>query len=343
MTTTLNRTFSVAPMMDCTDRHCRYFYRTLTQETLLYTEMVVSSAILKGNPKRFLSHSPKEYPLALQLGGSHAGDLAKCSAIAEEWGYQEVNLNVGCPSDRVQAGMIGACLMGEPDLVAECVGQMKSATSLPVTVKTRIGIDHQDDYQFLKTFVEKVSNKGCTTFIIHARKAWLHGLSPKENRTKPPLHPERVFQLKQDFPQLEIIFNGGLLSLSECEQVMPHVDGVMVGRGVYDNPGILYSVDTWIEKYTSAEKSTPIALDSSEGDSTHKAFLQRKKSLEQYLIYAHEQLVEGVPLSFLVKPITHIFHGMSGAKKWRQALSEANSPQGGGIPYILEYLNNLEN
>ena len=231
-------------MLHRTDRFCRYFLRQLTRRALLYTEMVTTGALLHHDPARFLIFDPQERPLALQLGGSDPVELARCAELAEAWGYDEVNLNVGCPSNRVQAGRFGACLMAEPDLVSDCVAAMRSVTHLPVTVKHRIGIDQQDSEAELHHFVQTVAAAGCTTFIVHARKAWLRGLSPKQNREIPPLRYAVVHRLKQVFPQLEIVINGGMNTLDVAEAQLNHVDGVMSGRAVYLNPWLLARVDT---------------------------------------------------------------------------------------------------
>ena len=241
----LNR-FSIAPMLDWTDRHCRYFHRLLTRNTLLYTEMVTTGAILFGKGD-YLQYSADEHPIALQLGGSDPDALAKCARIAEERGYDEINLNVGCPSDRVQNGRFGACLMASSQLVADCVAAMRAEVSIPVTVKSRIGIDDLDSYEFLCDFIETVKQSGCDTFIVHARKAWLSGLSPKENRDIPPLDYERVYQLKRDYPQLIIAINGGITDLAQIKEHLLHVDGVMVGREAYQNPYMLAHIDEHLQ------------------------------------------------------------------------------------------------
>ena len=232
-------------MMDWTDRHDRYFLRLITRHALLYTEMVTADAILHGDRSRLLRFDPAEQPVALQLGGSEPVKLADCARIAEQWGYAEVNLNVGCPSDRVRSGRFGACLMAEPERVGECVARMQSATSLPVTVKTRIGIDDLDSYQYLRDFIGTVADAGCAVFIIHARKAWLEGLSPKENREIPPLHHDTVYRIKCDFPGLNIVLNGGVSTLDEAESHLQFVDGVMLGRAAYQNPYLLADVDAY--------------------------------------------------------------------------------------------------
>ncbi|MFI3122650.1 MAG: tRNA dihydrouridine(20/20a) synthase DusA, partial [Methylococcales bacterium] len=239
----LSHRFCVAPMLDWSDRHCRYFHRLLSKNALLYTEMVTTGALIHGNTQRFLQFNAEEHPVALQLGGSNPNDLAICARMAEESGYDEVNLNVGCPSDRVQNGRFGACLMAEPQLVGDCIAAMQAVVKIPVTVKSRIGIDERDSYEELTQFIDTVSKAGCETFIIHARKAWLKGLSPKENREIPPLCYETVFQLKRDFPQLEIVINGGITTLEQSSELLNHVDGVMLGREVYQNPYLLAEVD----------------------------------------------------------------------------------------------------
>ncbi|WFP52068.1 tRNA dihydrouridine(20/20a) synthase DusA [Methylomonas sp. EFPC3] len=238
--------FSVAPMLDWTDRHCRYFHRLLSRHALLYSEMVTTGAILQGNAERHLQRDAAEHPVALQLGGSNPRELAQCARIGAGYGYAEINLNVGCPSDRVQNGRFGACLMAEPQLVADCVAAMRDAVSIPVTVKSRIGIDDRDSYTELVDFIATVARAGCKTFIVHARKAWLSGLSPKENREIPPLRYGVVFQLKQDFPELEIVINGGINTLDTAEALLSQVDGVMLGREVYHNPFLLVQVDARI-------------------------------------------------------------------------------------------------
>jgi tRNA-dihydrouridine synthase A len=242
---TVNHRLSVAPMLDWTDRHCRYFYRVLSAHTVLYTEMVTTGAILHGRGD-YLSYNDAEHPLVLQLGGSNVKDMTECAKIAEQYGYDEININVGCPSDRVQNGRFGACLMAEPTLVGDCVNEMQNATNIPVTVKSRIGIDDLDSYEFLHTFIDEVAKADCNHFIIHARKAWLTGLSPKQNRDVPPLDYERVYQIKQDFPNLNISINGGIKSLTETKEHLQHVDGVMIGREIYSSPYLLSEVDQQI-------------------------------------------------------------------------------------------------
>lgn len=304
----INRRFCVAPMLDWTDRHCRYFYRLLSRQALLYSEMVTTGAILQGNQQQHLQFNSEEQPVALQLGGSNPLDLALCAKIAEDYGYDEVNLNVGCPSDRVQNGRFGACLMAESALVAECVAAMREAVSIPVTVKSRIGIDDRDSYAELTQFVADVAAGGCETFIIHARKAWLSGLSPKQNRHIPPLRYDVVFQLKQDFPQLEIIINGGIDSLDAAESLLKHVDGVMLGREVYHNPYILSEVDSRLFGDNFPLKT-------------------RQDVILALIPYVQQQMHQGVRLNTIARHLLGLFHGMEGARAWRRHLSEnANKP-----------------
>jgi tRNA-dihydrouridine synthase A len=295
--------FAVAPMLDWTTQHCRYFHRLLSSHALLYTEMVTSGALLHGDATRHLWFNREEMPLVLQLGGSQASELALCAKLAEDYGYSAVNLNVGCPSDRVQNGRFGACLMAEPQLVADCVAAMRSATSIPVTVKTRIGIDHQDSYAFLTAFIEQVASVGCDTFIIHARKAWLNGLSPKENRELPPLNYETVYQLKRDYPELVIVINGGLTDLHSAQQQLAYVDGVMLGREIWHNPYILAAVD---QVFYAADCAAPT----------------RNEVVAAYIEYVERQLALGQRLNNLILPILGLFHGQPGARGWRRHLSE---------------------
>ncbi|MFI0398148.1 MAG: tRNA dihydrouridine(20/20a) synthase DusA [Thiolinea sp.] len=301
--TSLNRRFTVAPMLDWTDKHCRYFHRLLTKHAVLYTEMVTTGAILHGQAERYLSFNQAEHPLALQLGGSEPNEMTQCATIAADFGYNEVNINVGCPSERVQKGAFGACLMAEPQLIADCVASMQAKISIPVTVKNRIGIDDQDDYEGLHQFISTVAAAGCKTFIIHARKAWLKGLSPKENREIPPLCYELVYQIKREFPELEIIINGGITSLSACQEHMQHVDGVMVGREAYHNPWLLAEVDTVI--YGDKPQSD-----------------DRYTVLEAMLVYIEQQEAAGVRVSHIGRHILGLFQGLPGARQWRRHLSE---------------------
>ncbi len=310
---TLDRTFSVAPMMDWTTRDYRVFARTLTRRTLLYTEMVTTGAILHGRPReRFLGYDEVEHPLALQLGGSDPGELAECAAIAEEWGYDEVNLNVGCPSDRVQNNLIGACLMGHPDKVALAVATMREAVSIPVTVKCRIGIDDQDEDADLERFITQVADAGCEVFIVHARKAWLQGLSPKENRDVPPLNYPRVHRLKASRPDLHIGINGGIKSLEECQTQLDHVDSVMVGREAYQNPWLLAQVDQAI--YGEPGPT----------DSRHAAAMALRP-------YIQRRLEEGAKLNHITRHLLGLFQGCPGGRRFRRHLSENAHRDGAGL------------
>ncbi|UPW19414.1 tRNA dihydrouridine(20/20a) synthase DusA [Agarivorans sp. TSD2052] len=303
--------FSVAPMLDWTDRHCRFFHRLMSKQTLLYTEMVTTGAILHGKGD-YLGFSEQEHPVALQLGGSNPSELAECAKRAEDLGYDEVNLNVGCPSDRVQNGRFGACLMAEPSLVAECISTMQQQVNIPVTVKTRIGIDEQDSYSFLRTFIDQVAAAGCETFIIHARKAWLSGLSPKQNRDIPPLDYSRAYQVKQDYPQLTISVNGGITSLAQSLEHLEHLDGVMMGREAYHNPYLLAAVDQQI--FASKEAS-----------------LTRHQVAELMLPYIEQHLAAGGRLQHISRHILGLFQGCVGARAWRRHLSENAHKSGAGI------------
>ncbi len=316
---TLNRRFTVAPMMDWTDRHCRYFHRLLSKNAVLYTEMVTTGALIHAEADRFLRYNREEQPVALQLGGSNATDLAKCTKMAEDYGYNEVNLNVGCPSDRVQNNMIGACLMAHPQLVAACLKQMQDAVTIPVTVKHRLGIDDMDSYDELKQFVETVRTSGCNVFIIHARKAILQGLSPKENRDVPPLKYEWVYQIKQEFPELEVHINGGIKSIEECHTHLQYVDGVMLGREAYQNPYILAEVDQ-----AFYESSDPI--------------IGRKQAALNMIPYIEQQLDKGVPLNHIVRHMLGLFHAQRGGKQFRRFISENAHKPGASIEVLLNAL-----
>ncbi|WP_372881604.1 tRNA dihydrouridine(20/20a) synthase DusA [Psychromonas sp.] len=306
--------FSIAPMLDWTDRHCRYFHRVMSKNTLLYSEMVTTGAILYGKGD-YLRKDDAEHPVCLQLGGFAAADLARSALAGKERGYDEINLNVGCPSDRVQNGRFGACLMAEADLVGDAVKAMQDATGLPVSVKTRIGIDDLDSYEFLCDFVRTVADKGCDTFIVHARKAWLSGLSPKQNRDIPPLDYERVYQLKKDFPQLTIAINGGIKTLDECETHLQYLDGVMLGREVYANPYLLSSVDQRL----FGDQST---------------ILSRFEVLEKMYPYIEQQLSDGAYLNHIVRHMLGLFQGVPGARAWRRHLSENAHISGSGIEVV---------
>ncbi|MDD7805392.1 MAG: tRNA dihydrouridine(20/20a) synthase DusA [Endozoicomonas sp. (ex Botrylloides leachii)] len=319
----LNRLFSVAPMMDWTDRHCRYFHRQLSKKALLYTEMVTSSALIYGDHEQFLQHNIDEYPLSLQLGGHNAKSLARCARYAQAWGYQEVNLNVGCPSGRVQNGRIGACLMAEPDTVATAVAAMKSVVDIPVTVKHRIGISPQASYDKLANFVGRVAEAGCETFIVHARIAVLTGLSPKQNREIPPLKPEWVYQLKKDFPSLEIIINGGIKSFDEISYHMLKLDGVMLGREAYQNPYLLAEVDNRL--YSSVQP-----------------LIQRRQVIEKMVPYIEHQLAKGACLHHITRHMLGLYQGVQGARKYRRYISENAHKDGAGIEILIKAVNLVE-
>lgn len=306
-------------MLDWTDRHCRYFYRLMSKHALLYTEMVTTGAILHGHRERLLQFNEEEHPVAFQLGGSDPGELAECAKIVEQYGYDEINLNVGCPSDRVQNGRFGACLMAYPELVADGVAAMRKAVSIPVTVKSRIGIDEQDSYAALTRFVECVAGAGCQTFIIHARKAWLQGLSPKENREIPPLRYDIAAQLKRDFPQLEIILNGGITGLDQAKDHLRLMDGVMLGREIYHNPYILTQVD----RELFAERALA---------------LSRRDVVLALVPYLQWQLKQGERLNSISRHILGLFHGVSGAKAWRRHISEHAHKPGADENVILQAL-----
>lgn len=294
--------FSVAPMLDWTDKHCRYFYRLMSQNAVLYTEMVTTGAILYGKGD-YLAYNDEEHPLVLQLGGSNIKDMTAAAIKAKAYGYDEININVGCPSDRVQNGRFGACLMAEPELVAQCVDSMKNAVDMPITVKSRIGIDEQDSYPFLTDFIGTVADAGCEHFIIHARKAWLKGLSPKQNRDIPPLDYPRVYQLKTDFPQLTISLNGGVESLAEAQTHLASVDGVMLGREVYQNPYILTQVDEVIYQ----------------GEVNQMSRLDVANAMLPYFEYATQN---GASSWNIARHMLGLFNGQPKARAWRRFLSE---------------------
>ncbi len=310
--TSLDRKLSVAPMMDWTDRHDRYFLRLISRRVLLYSEMVPVGAVVHGDRQRFLAFHPAEHPVALQLGGAEPDDLARAAEAGEAFGYDEINLNVGCPSPRVQKASFGAALMAEPARVAACFTAMACAVGVPVTVKTRIGIDDLDSYDHLCRFVEVVAGAGCKTFIIHARKAWLSGLSPKQNREVPPLDYPRVYRLKRNYPDLEIILNGGIADLEAAEAHLQRVDGVMLGRAAYQNPYILAEVD---RRFFGLDEGSP----------------SRHEVVRAFIPYAEMRLAEGVPLKSMTRHILGLFNGQPGARAWRRCLSEqahrSNSPR----------------
>jgi tRNA-dihydrouridine synthase A len=298
----INRLLSVAPMMDWTDRHCRYFHRLLSPSALLYTEMVTTGAIKYGDSDRFLAYNPEEKPVALQLGGSDPADLAFCAKLAQQRGYSEINLNVGCPSDRVQRGQFGACLMLEPDLVKDCMSAMLDAVDIPVTIKTRVGVDDFYSYQFMADFVGHVAGSGCSVFIMHARKAMLAGLSPKQNRDVPPLHYDWVHQLKKDSPDLTIIINGGIDSLESVRQQLEHVDGVMLGRAAYQNPWILVLCQQAFFE--------------------NQAVQSPEEVIDAMSVYLERQVKQGTPVKYISRHMLGLFQGVPGAKVWRRFLSE---------------------
>ena len=294
----------VAPMMDWTDRHCRYFHRLLTKRARLYTEMVTTGALLHGDVARHLDFDPVEQPVALQLGGSDRGDLAACARLGERWGYAEINLNSGCPSERVQRGAFGACLMAEPALVADCVRAMRDAVAIPITVKHRIGIDRIESYAFVRDFVGSVAEGGCEVFIVHARNAWLHGISPKENRELPPLRHEVVVALKKDFPALAFVANGGIRSDDEIEQRLGAVDGVMVGRAAYHHP---WDLAAWDERFFLAPSQTA----------------SRDDVEEEMVEYMARLAATGEPWSHASRHMLGLRNGQPGARRWRQVWSDA--------------------
>lgn len=314
--------FSVAPMLDWTTRHCRYFHRQFSQHALLYTEMTTAPAIIHAKYD-LLEYNPAENPVALQLGGSDPKQLAHCAKLVEERGYAEVNLNVGCPSDRVQNGMFGACLMGKADLVADCIKAMQDAVKIPVTVKHRIGIDDLDSYEFLCDFIEKVQPYS-NNFIVHARKAWLSGLSPKENREIPPLDYERVYQLKRDFSHLNISINGGIKTIEEIKHHLQFVDGVMVGREVYQNPSLLGEIDSQIF-------------------GENRPFVTAREAVEKMLPYIEKELAKGVYLNHIVRHMLGAFQNCKGARQWRRHLSENACKPGANVSIVEDALKFVEN
>ncbi len=312
--------FSVAPMIDWTDRHCRYFHRLITRHALLYTEMIVGEAILQGDRDYLLKFDPAEHPVALQIGGSNPKRLREAAKIGVDYGYDEINLNVGCPSDRVQSGTFGACLMKEPDLVAECIAAMREAVSVPVTVKSRIGVDDQEPAEALFEFVEKVSATGCETFIVHARKAWLKGLSPKENRMIPPLDYGIVAEVKKAYPNLTIILNGGIQTIEQSETHLKKFDGVMLGRAAYEKPWILHEVDRIIfdqEPVLQARQEVVLQIEG----------------------YIEAHLAQGGKLAQITRHMLGLFHGMPGARRWRQILTVEGSKPDATFAVVEKALN----
>ena len=315
--------FCTAPMMDWSLVPARYFWRLMTKRARLYTEMVTDGAVLNGIRHRLLKFDRAEHPIALQLGGSEPDDLAMCASIGEEFGYDEINLNCGCPSDRVQEGRFGACLMRQPERVADCVAAMKKSTELPVTVKCRIGVDDSKEYEFLKRFVATIAEADCDTFIVHARKAWLQGLSPKENREIPPLHYDVVYRLKQEFPQLTIVINGGIKTLEECEEHLKHVDGVMLGREAYENPYLLAQVD---QRLFGSQAPIPTRAD----------------IVRALMTYAERELASGIHLSRITRHVLGLYRGEPNARVFRRVLSEQGCKEGAGIEVIEAALAEVE-
>ena len=315
---------AIAPMMDWTDRHCRFFLRQFTRHALLHTEMITTQAVLCGDRARLLEYHPEEHPLALQLGGSDPLALAECCRIAADMGYDEVNLNVGCPSERVQAGRFGVCLMAEPDLVARCINAMRGAVDIPISVKTRIGIKEQPEGPAVERFVRTVGEAGCNRFTIHARKAWLKGLSPKENRDVPPLNYPVVYALKEQNPGLFIAVNGGIMNCKEIHAHLTRVDGVMLGRAAYQDCFILSDIDRLFFDRTLPE-------------------LTRRTVLEAMEPYIEEKLAEGVPLSAITRHMLGLFVGIPGAKHWRRSLTEGVREGDVGFSYLEQTLTEIEN
>lgn len=320
----LDRRLSIAPMLDYTDRHDRYFLRMLSKHILLYTEMIPANALVHADPEPFLRHDAFEHPVALQLGGSDPQVLAEAAKKAEDAGYCEVNLNCGCPSDRVQNGAFGACMMLDASHVAECVQAMQKAVSVPVTVKCRIGVDRSDSWEFFINFIETVKSAGCNNFIVHARKAWLKGLSPKENREIPPLDYDRVLRLKQEHPELTISINGGIKTLDQTKEFLKSLDGVMIGREAYENPWFLNQADAEIF------------------DDPHPVWKSQKELLEAYLPYVEREQKDGCPLTILTRHLSKLFTGMKGARKYRQTLSEEAPKSPNGIILLQKALSFIE-
>ncbi|WP_408475641.1 tRNA dihydrouridine(20/20a) synthase DusA [Paraburkholderia megapolitana] len=311
------RRVSVAPMMDWTDRHCRSFHRALSRHTWLYTEMVTTGALIHGDVARHLAFTADEAPVALQLGGSEPDDLARSAKLGEQWGYDEINLNCGCPSERVQRGAFGACLMNEPTLVADCVKAMRDVVSVPVTVKHRIGVDAVEDYSFVRDFVGTIAEAGCDVFIVHARNAILKGLSPKENREIPPLKYDYAYQLKRDFPHLEIILNGGVKTLDEVDTHLQHLDGVMLGREAYHNPYVLADVDA---RFYGASSEA----------------LTREQAEAKLIEYCAKEVARGTPLGSITRRALGLYRGVAGARGWRRVLSDNKKLAAGDLAIFDE-------
>ena len=309
----MNRRFCIAPMMEWSDRHCRMLHRLLCDNARLYTEMVTAQAVIRGDRARLLGFDAREHPLALQLGGAEPAALAEAAKIGEEFGYDEINLNVGCPSDRVQFGRFGACLMREPELVADCVRAMRAAVSLPVTVKCRLGVDDQDPGEALRALIAPCAAAGVDTFIVHARKAWLEGLSPKENRNVPPLDVELVYAVKRENQALTIVLNGGIDTLDQAEAHLKQVDGVMLGRAAYQSPSLLAEVDARF--FGGAPRTVEAAV-------------------EAYLDYVARRLAEGVPLNAMTRHMLGLYNGRPGARLFRRHLSENATRPGAGVEVL---------
>lgn len=312
--------FSIAPMMEWTDRHCRFLHRQLSSRALLYTEMVTAEAIIRGDRARLIGFDAAEHPVALQLGGSQPARLAEAAKIGADFGYDEINLNVGCPSDRVQSGRFGACLMREPALVADCVAAMRAGVNIPVTVKCRLGVDEQDPEQSLRAMISACAEAGVSIFIVHARKAWLEGLSPKENRDVPPLDYDLVYRVKRERPDLTIIINGGIATLDEAHAHLAYVDGVMLGRAAYQNPSILADVDARFFGGIAKNMDDAVGI---------------------YLDYVQAQLAQGVPLNAMTKHMLGLFNGRAGARLFRRHLSENATRPGAGISVLRDALAHL--
>ena len=323
MTLSSDPVVAVAPMMDWTDRHCRYFLRLLAPRARLYTEMVTAEAALHGDTERLLGFDPAEHPVALQLGGSEPAAMAAAARKGAAFGYDEININVGCPSDRVQSGAFGACLMDDPGRVADCVRAMRAATDVPVTVKIRIGIDDRDSYAFLCEFVEPVADAGCDTFLVHARKAILAGLSPKENRSVPPLDYGRVYRLKRDYPRLTILLNGGISNTDDALHHVEHVDGIMVGREAYQNPWFLVELERALCGASAAQPR------------------DRREVVQKMLPYIEAQLAAGTQLKHITRHMLGLFTGIPGARRWRRYLSEQAHRPGAGIEVVEQALAEL--
>ncbi len=323
MNTAISHRVCVAPMMDYTDRHFRYLIRLMSRYVRLYTEMLTTGALLHADPRRYLEFDSAEHPLALQVGGSDPRELARCARLAADFKFDEINLNVGCPSDRVQSGRFGVCLMTEPQLVADCVAAMRAAADIPVTIKTRIGVDEQDSYEQLAAFVDNVQAAGCRIFIIHARKAWLHGLSPKQNREIPPLRYATVRRLKRDFPQLTLVVNGGIQTLEAMQAHLATLNGVMIGREAVANPYLFADVD---RLYFDAQANV----------------LTREQLLQAWMPYVDAQLACGVPLAHMTRHALGLFKGCPGARQWRRHISERCVQPGADFHCVLDALRNRQ-